>query len=593
MTLKEFQLRYSTRNNQIMWFLGAGASASAGIKTAWDMIWEFKRKLYCVESGVRINQVQDLSSERVRRTIQQGLDATGKYPAEGADTEYSEYFERVYPTPRDRQSYINGIVSAGSPSYGHNVLTALMQCDKVRAVWTTNFDEMVEYAYNASSERNKLLVALKLEDSALAMHALNDSRWPLLVKIHGDYRSNRLKNTTEELRSQDGEMRHALVEACKRFGLAIVGYSGRDNSVMDALEEAIFNGKGYPPGLFWFVRSGSSVLPRVTDLITKAQASGIEAALVEVETFDELMDSLLVLEEQMPAGLENLLRQKRSPITDIPVTPPANGTWPVIRLNALLVDIFPTICRLVPCKIGGDKEVAAAVKASGTEVIALRTRAGVVAFGRDIDLRHAFSPYEMSDLEVHTLNPKKLAYDSQEQRLLYDALTRAFVRTGSVLLNQRHGEYLLVESSSENRELYEPLRMAIKDRQLCGTVPGTTRRWHEAVKLHLERRIGRLWLLLEPTVWLEKSPQTLSIGNEGDTSHTQTPEDILAKDFIRERQAARHNTQWNNVFDGWVQVLLPDKEAREFKAFGIGDGLDAVFVLRADATTSRRQPHTI
>ena len=58
-----------------MWFLGAGASASAGIKTAWHMIWEFKRTLYCIERNIRINQVDDLSDERVLRAIQDGLDA--------------------------------------------------------------------------------------------------------------------------------------------------------------------------------------------------------------------------------------------------------------------------------------------------------------------------------------------------------------------------------------------------------------------------------------------------------------------------------------------------------------------------------------
>ena len=40
--LRLFQLR----STQIMWFLGAGASRSAGIKTAGDMIWDFKQRLY-------------------------------------------------------------------------------------------------------------------------------------------------------------------------------------------------------------------------------------------------------------------------------------------------------------------------------------------------------------------------------------------------------------------------------------------------------------------------------------------------------------------------------------------------------------------
>ena len=40
--LRLFQLRAA----QIMWFLGAGASRAAGIKTAGDMIWDFKQRLY-------------------------------------------------------------------------------------------------------------------------------------------------------------------------------------------------------------------------------------------------------------------------------------------------------------------------------------------------------------------------------------------------------------------------------------------------------------------------------------------------------------------------------------------------------------------
>ena len=46
--LRLFQLRRA----QVMWFLGAGASRAAGIKTAGDMIWEFKQKLYCSEKKV-------------------------------------------------------------------------------------------------------------------------------------------------------------------------------------------------------------------------------------------------------------------------------------------------------------------------------------------------------------------------------------------------------------------------------------------------------------------------------------------------------------------------------------------------------------
>lgn len=53
MDLPTFLRLFQLRKAQIMWFLGAGASRSAGIKTAGDMIWEFKQKLYCSEKKCR------------------------------------------------------------------------------------------------------------------------------------------------------------------------------------------------------------------------------------------------------------------------------------------------------------------------------------------------------------------------------------------------------------------------------------------------------------------------------------------------------------------------------------------------------------
>src|SRR5687768_9632914 len=45
----DFARRFSLRAPKLMWFLGAGASAAAGIPTAGDMIWEFKQRLYITQ----------------------------------------------------------------------------------------------------------------------------------------------------------------------------------------------------------------------------------------------------------------------------------------------------------------------------------------------------------------------------------------------------------------------------------------------------------------------------------------------------------------------------------------------------------------
>ena len=47
----DFARRFSMRAGSLMWLLGAGASASAGIPTAWDMIWKFKQQLYVGRAG--------------------------------------------------------------------------------------------------------------------------------------------------------------------------------------------------------------------------------------------------------------------------------------------------------------------------------------------------------------------------------------------------------------------------------------------------------------------------------------------------------------------------------------------------------------
>ena len=226
------------------------------------------------------------------------------------------------------------------------------------------------------------LVTATPDAPQLAAEAMNEGRWPLLGKLHGDFRSRRLKNIREELRSQDAQLRQALIDGCRRLGLAVVGYSGRDASVMDALTEAIADGAGYPHGLFWFHRGEADPLPHVRELLDEAAAAGIKTALISSETFDELMADLLVLEQQLPDDVAALLAAKRkNRLTGAPVAEVGNS-FPVIRLNAVPVVSWPQTARLVECRIGGTREVRDAIAASGAEVIAARRAVASSPSGR-------------------------------------------------------------------------------------------------------------------------------------------------------------------------------------------------------------------
>lgn len=60
----------------------------------------------------------------------------------------------------------------------------------------------------------------------------------------------RLKNTSDELRHQDQRLRQTFTECCRRFGLVVAGYSGRDDSIMSTLEEALESERPFASGLF-------------------------------------------------------------------------------------------------------------------------------------------------------------------------------------------------------------------------------------------------------------------------------------------------------------------------------------------------------
>ena len=81
---------------------------------------------------------------------------------------------------------------------------------------------------------------------------------------------------------------HVLVEACKRFGMVFVGYSGRDASVMEALTSVLRETAPFPNGLHWVTTSASRLLPAVTQFLESAHLAGVDVAVVECKTFDEL-----------------------------------------------------------------------------------------------------------------------------------------------------------------------------------------------------------------------------------------------------------------------------------------------------------------
>lgn len=298
-------------------------------------------------------------------------------------------------------------MQAGKPSYGHFALALLMREAFCCSVWTTNFDHTVEdAAFKILGGSGKLVVA-DLGEPRKLTQAWAEARWPIYAKLHGDYHSEKLKNTGAELQKQDEDMRRGLVDACRANGLAVIGYSGPDVSNIETLTEALEGGRGYG-GLFWFKRAGETLYPAVAGLLENARAAGVEAHLIETETFDELLSDLVRFLPETAQAAQSIQDATRPRLTKAPLRV-ARAPTPAIRTNALPITSYPAACRLVDCDIGGWEEIQAAIAASGADILAQRCQLGVLAFGRDADVRRTFEPHKIATFDTHAIRADRLA----------------------------------------------------------------------------------------------------------------------------------------------------------------------------------------
>lgn len=552
----DFARRFSMRSGNLMWLLGAGASASAGIPTAWHMIWEFKQQLFVSQRRVSLKQVSDLSNPSIRRRIQEHIDSSARFPAIDSSDEYAALFEAAYPAESDRRSYLDVKISGAQPSFGHVALATFMRAKRARLIWTTNFDPLIDDACARVFSTTGALTTVDLEGSAQAAQIIAAERWPVQIKLHGDFRSRRLKNTDDELRQQELQLRKALLDASLRFGLVVTGYSGRDHSIMDTLEEAVQLDGAFPAGLFWLNRGQDTPLKRVERLLLLASAKGIETGLVPVESFDEILRDLIRLDENIDTSHLDEFAQERERWSPAPLANVRSG-WPIVRLNALQVSA-PSVCRRIECNVAGYADIRELLQDAGLDLPLGRNRRGVLAFGSDSDLRRVFDSRGITEFDLHTIAPRFLKYDSAERGLLRDALTRAIVRS-CALQSQRRGRADLLAPRDARDRRWMPLQRIV--RQLTGSVPDHPElTWTEGLAIRLDWAADHLWLLFEPrTVF------------EGQTEENKA----AATDFARERSVRRYNRQLEDLLAFWATVLSTGQA--EVRALGVADGVDAAF----------------
>lgn len=610
---REFATAFALRPNLVAWFLGAGASAASGIPTGYMMIRDFKAQIFCRENNLSKREIDAGDPVWIER-IDAFFRRSSLLPPDGDPTEYAKAFEAVYPHPRLRRQYIDDAIKKGTPCYGHKVLASMMAGGKVDCVFTTNFDPLVEDAAAAANtwlpvaDQRRPTVA-GLDSAERAKRCLTEADWPLLAKLHGDYQSIEIKNTGSELEKQDERMRHVLVEASQRLGMVFVGYSGRDASVMEALNAVLKETTPFPNGLYWVTQSSSKLLPAVVEFLANAQLAGVDVAVVECKTFDELAADVLK-HVDLPKVLMDQLEQGRAEPRLVPVQLPQGDArqFPVLRYSALLIESMPRFARRIALnQAATSPTVRAMLKMQKVRAAVAANGKDLAVFGRDDAILAALAPLGPKLAGTVELDA---ARNSWAMGLLYDALVLALSRHRPLNPRLRTSGHSLVvtapregEDELRTQKRVEDLAGLKKayDSALTGVVPKLGYPFQEGIFLKLEQIEERWWCGFEPYTFVQIPREERQATPEGEPPSAE--EDGLglpqerrggdpAGDWRRERWFNRRNREWAAIIEGWVQMLTSTRDGTVC-AFGVEDGagVDAVFAVSRYTGWSRPGHH--
>lgn len=546
----DFRQHVAQTGRQLMWFLGAGASRSSGLPTATDLTWDLKLRHYCAQENQDV-VAHDVSNRAIQARIQAYMDSKG-YPPLWDPAEYSFYFELLFgKNYAAQQKYLNEALATEkiSSTIGHRALAALLHLGLARIIFTTNFDEVVESAYASIAGKN--LTTFHLEGSYAALEALNAEGFPFYAKVHGDFRYQSVKNLTDDLLHNDREIQQCLVAAAVRFGMIVSGYSGRDGNVMAMFREAIDQNNAFPHGLFWTVTRISRVEAPVRELMDYAHSKGIKGGIVETGTFDEMLAKIWRLVAEKNPEVDAKVRSATAKPVKIPL-PPFGTAFPMLRTNALQIIGFPNTCGTIDYDGTLDIGQLKSVLFEKQPYCSVCYMDRVLFWGDGKELAKIYEPERVKSVSSFKIDDLMHAIGSSTyfKSMVEQTVATALVADKPLLLRKQDKTwYAITQHKEADSDALKPLRDALswtdRDGKLHkGFVNGQVFGlkdvyWAEAVSLKVEERNGRLWLLLQPDVWI--SPNKMR---------------EEATDFLRNKKIYRWNRQASKLLSAWIEILL-------------------------------------
>ena len=543
-TMGKFISYYVQNAPQIIWFLGAGTSRTAGMPTASDITWDLKRRYYCLQENQDIRS-HDLNNKAIKDRIQTYFDSQG-FPALWSAEEYSFYFELTFGEDHAaQQKYLAAKLSSQKVSLniGHRVLAALIDLGLTRMIFTTNFDEVLEAAYSTVAEKN--LSAYHLEGSYAALEALNEELFPIYCKLHGDFRYQSVKNLSADLLDNDKQIEKCFLAASNRFGMVVSGYSGRDANVMAMFRSALEQSNPFPQGLFWTTTSLTTVSDKVRNLIDYARDKNVRSEIIETGTFDIMLSKIW---RQIPSRSNKLDAKVQTAKSTLVCIPHSHKglNYPILRMNALQICGIPETCGSIECQPTLNFSELNEINRSSRPDAIITCAEKTLFWGSSEAVSKLFatdriksvSSYSLS--EAIRLNPNSTVLQS----FIENALSEALCNDKPLMLRKKGRSYFAVVNYEKiDDPRLDALKKAVgfgnSSSTIVGNIPGRANTfWAEALKMKVERRDEKWWLLIEPDIWVYPLSER---------------EEVV--DFLSHKRSKRYNVQAFNILNAWIQLL--------------------------------------
>jgi hypothetical protein len=242
--------------------LGAGCSISSGCMASQQLIFDFKKRIYCQENGLKYEDSWTFGDEVLKNRINKEITNPTNEP------DYSYFFERCFRTRESRNSFVKRQFQSKSPSLGYLCFAEYLIEHSVHDVLTTNFDHLVRKSV-VQLDGNYDVV-----DSSDGVIPFSPASNKLVISnLHGDYNYDFVQNTSAELTSLTENTFEGFEEVHCEV-LVVIGYSGADDSIINALDSYLKSNPNVQ--LLWVVLGNeSNVSDRVSKLLSYCPSSSV------------------------------------------------------------------------------------------------------------------------------------------------------------------------------------------------------------------------------------------------------------------------------------------------------------------------------